>query len=199
MPKYTRSNPTPWPNGAYYILRFGQFICSLGTMGTLSYFIYYLVKARIGVPVEFIILYVAALLSLLNVVTTTVAKCCGALNAKFAIGFDFFILACWAVAFGLLTHAMSRLLGEDCTAGNWGEVGGNGVYVCRLYKATWGLGLSGLILYIFSVVLDGVVIGRVGNHKYTVANPKSMQQTKAYVPNYSQDTSYGSGGIPSHG
>lgn len=58
MPKY-RSNPTPWPNGGYYFLRFIQFLCSIGTIGTLSYFVYYLVKARFGIPYEFIILYVA--------------------------------------------------------------------------------------------------------------------------------------------
>jgi hypothetical protein len=55
-------------------------------------------------------------------------------------------------------------------------------------------------MYFFSFVLDAVVVRRQGSHKYQPANPKSMQQqTKAYAPNYTQDTSYGSGGLPSHG
>ena len=58
MAKY-RSNPTPWPNGAYYFLRFVQFLCAIGQVGILTYFIYYLVKARLSIPNEFIILYVA--------------------------------------------------------------------------------------------------------------------------------------------
>ncbi|KAK6507925.1 hypothetical protein TWF481_006346 [Arthrobotrys musiformis] len=199
MPKY-RSNPTPWPNGGYYFLRFIQFICAIGTIGTLSYFVYYLVKARFGIPYEFIILYVAALLSLLNIITTGVAKCCGALNAKFALAFDFLILAAWTVAFALLHRAMHGLIFSDCTDGHWGSTEGNGVYVCRLYKATWAFAVASIAFYLGSVILDVVVVRRVGNHKYTQANPKSMQQTKQYAaPNYAQDTSYGSGGLPSHG
>ncbi|KAF3933686.1 hypothetical protein ABW19_dt0201102 [Dactylella cylindrospora] len=198
MVKY-RSNPTPWPNGGYYFLRFIQFLCSIGTMGTLSYFIYYLVKAKFGIPYEFIILYVASLISLLNIVTTTVAKCCGALNAKFCLAFDFLVMAGWATAFGLLHHAMHGLIFGDCTDGHWGAEAGNGVYVCRLYKATWAFAVAAIAAYLFSVILDIVVVRRVGSHRYTAANPKSMQQTKQYVPNYGQDTSYGSGGLPSHG
>ncbi|KAF3908285.1 hypothetical protein AA313_de0206066 [Arthrobotrys entomopaga] len=194
-----RSNPTPWPNGGYYFLRLGEFATSIGTIGTLSYFIYYLVKARFGVPYEFIILYIAALLSLLNIITTTVAKCCGALNAKFALAFDFILLACWTVAFALLHRAMHGLIFSDCTDGHWGAEGGNGVYVCRLYKATWAFALAGIVFYLLSIILDIIVVRRVGSHKYIAANPKSMQQTKTYTPNYQADTSYGSGGLPSHG
>ncbi|KAK6346557.1 hypothetical protein TWF696_006681 [Orbilia brochopaga] len=199
MPKY-RSNPTPWPNPAYYLLRLLQFISSIGIIGILSYFIYYLIKSRMKVPPVFIIQYVASLLALLNIITTTVAKCCGALNAKFAVAFDFAILAALAVAFGLLTSAMHGLPFSDCTNGSWGVVGQGGVRICRLYKGVWALGIVGLVTYFFSILVDGIVIRRTGNHKYVVANPKSMQQTKTYVaPNYSQDTSYGSGGLPSHG
>ncbi|KAK6343661.1 hypothetical protein TWF730_011252 [Orbilia blumenaviensis] len=194
-----RSNPTPWPNGAYYFLRFIQFVSSLGVIGILSYFLYYLIRARIGTPPEFIILYVAGLVSLLNIITTGVAKCCGALNAKFALAFDVLLLAFWAVAFALLHRAMGGLIWGDCTDGHWGAAGGNGVYVCRLYKAAWVFAVVAIAFYLGSVILDVVVIRRVGNHKYVVANPKSMQQTKQYTPNYSQDTSYGSGGLPSHG
>ncbi|EWC46416.1 hypothetical protein DRE_04359 [Drechslerella stenobrocha 248] len=199
MPPKYRSNPTPWPNPAYYFLRFVQFFVSIGIMGILSYFIYYLVKNRISVPPEFIILYVAAVLSLFTVVTTTVAKCCGALNAKFALGFDGIVLICVSVAFALLTRAMHGLVFSSCTDGHWGAEGGNGVFVCRLYKAVWACALTSVLTFIGSGILDIVVIRRVGSHKYTQANPKSMQQTKTYAPNYSQDTSYGSGGLPSHG
>jgi len=199
MAKYTRANPTVWPNGGYYFLRLVQFLATIGTFGTLSYFIYALVKAKFGIPYEFIILYVAALVSLFNIVSTTVAKCCGALNPKFALGFDILILIAWSVAFGLLHRAMHGLIFSDCTAGRWGAVEGNGVYVCRLYKATWAFAVAAIVAYLASVILDIVVVRRAGNHKYVQANPKSMQQTKQYVPNYAQDTSYGSGGLPSHG
>ncbi|KAF3905203.1 hypothetical protein ABW21_db0200163 [Orbilia brochopaga] len=199
MPKY-RSNPTPWPNPAYYLLRFLQFVTSIGIIGILSYFSYYLVKSRMKVPPVFIIQYVASLLALLNIVTTTVAKCCGALNAKFAVVFDFVILAALSVAFGLLTNAMHGLVFKECTNGAWGVEGQGGVRICRLYKGVWALCVISLIAWVFSLVVDGIVIRRTGNHKYVVANPKSMQQTKTYTaPNYSQDTSYGSGGLPSHG
>lgn len=199
MPKY-RSNPTPWPNPAYYLLRFFQFLASIGIIGILSYFMYYLIKSRLRVPPEFIIQYVASLLALLNIVTTTVAKCCGALNPKFAVVFDFLILACLAVAFGLLNNAMHGLVRHDCTNGQWGVTGQGGVRICRMYKGVWAFCVTGLVTYLLSIVVDGIVIRRLGNHKYVAANPKSMQQTKTYVaPNYSQDTSYGSGGLPSHG
>ena len=59
MAKYTRSNPDAWPNAGYYLVRFLQVLCSVGIMGTLSYFIYALLKAHLGIPYEFIILYVA--------------------------------------------------------------------------------------------------------------------------------------------
>jgi len=199
MPKY-RSSPDAWPNAGYFLVRFLEVLCSFGIMGTLSYFVYALVKAKLGIPYEFIILYAAAVFSLFNVVTTGVAKCCGALNAKWAIIIDFLALAAYSVAFGLLQHAMGHLVFENCVAGRWGIEGGNGVYVCRLYKATWAFSVTAIGMYVISCLIDIVVIRRVGSHKYVVANPRSMQQTKTYsAPNYAQDTAYGSGGLPSQG
>jgi len=195
MPPRYRNNPTAWPNAGYFFLRFIQLICTIGVMGTLSYFIYVLAKAHMGVPYEFIVEYAVAVLSLLTIVSTNVAKCCGALNPLFALALDFITLAGWSIAFGLLAHAMGKLPFEDCTAGAWGVEGGTGVYVCRLYKATWAFSVTVIAMYAFSCILDGIVIKRVNSHKYAPANPKSMQQTKEYKPNYTQDTSYGSGGL----
>jgi len=200
MAKFSqRSNPDAWPSAGYYLVRFIEFLTSIGIIGTLAYFIYALLKAKFGVPYEFIILIIAAIFSLFNIVTSGVAKCCGALNPKLALPFDVLVLAGYAVAFGLLNRAMDGLVFRSCTTGSWGAINGNGVYVCRLYKAVWAFTITALAMYLFSVLIDVIVIRRVGSHKYARANPKSMEQTKQYPVNYSQDTSYGSGGLPSHG
>ena len=52
------------------------------------------------------------------------------------------------------------------------------------------------ISFFFSFALGVYVLIKSRNQSYAPANPKSMQQTKTYnasTPNYSQDTSYGSG------
>jgi len=168
----------------------------LGVIATMVYFIVNLIKDHFGIPYEFILLVAVAIVSLINVFGTTVAKCCGALSPGFALALDFISLAGYAVAFGLLTHGMGATVFGSCMAGAWGAEGGDGVWICKLYKAAWAFALGGVVFFLSSVALDVHALRKNANHKYVPANPKSMQQTKTYAqPDYSQNTSYGSGGL----
>jgi len=199
MPNF-RKQPTAWPNAFYYINRFIQFTSSIGVIGINAYFVYNLLKDKMGIPHEFILLVAVSLFSLVNIIVSTVAKCCGALNPKFALSIDFICFAWWGVAFGFLTHAMGPQVWNSCVGGTWGDESGDGPYICRLYKAGWVLALAAVAFFLSSVILDITVIRRNANHKYIPANPKSMQQAKTYnnAPDYTQNTSYGSSGLAAH-
>jgi len=80
--------------------------------------------------------------SLINIILTTVLKCCGALSPKFALFLDFICFAWWSVSFGFLTHAMGPQVWKGCVGGTWGDESGDGPYICRLYKAGWVMTLS---------------------------------------------------------
>jgi len=187
---------TPWPNAGYYFLRLLQAATSAGVLGIMVYFTIRLIKDHFPVPKEFIILIAVPIASLVNVVVATLFKCCGALSPGVAVFVDFLTLAAWGVGFGLLTRAMGvATITTSCNSGTWGPKGAGGVWICNLYKGTWGLCIAAIAAFLGAVIMDLVVLKKKSN-KYVPANPRSMQQQKGkHMPDYNQETSYGAGGL----
>jgi hypothetical protein len=100
-------------------------------------------------------LIISAVLSLTNIITTTITHCCYGLSPRLSLTLNALLLILWGISLGLLSWSMAHTILTSCTTRYWGNATGMGV--CRVYKALFAFTVAGAALAIAAVWLDVVV------------------------------------------
>lgn len=150
--------PSEYPALPFHIIRFTVFVSSLIVAIILAVFAYNLHSADQKFPWAFLILIIAAFLSLLNIILTTLIHCCYGLSPRLSLVTNSIVLVVWAVAFILLAWALSHTILTTCNATYWAT--STGISVCRTFKALFAFTIIGAFGLIASIILDVIAYRR---------------------------------------
>ncbi|OJJ45479.1 hypothetical protein ASPZODRAFT_99595 [Penicilliopsis zonata CBS 506.65] len=161
----TSVKPSLYPPLPFHLLRLVIFVSSLTVAIILADFAYHLHSSGYKFPWAFLILIISAVLSLVNLILTTIVHCFYGLSPRLSMGLNGILLVLWAISLGLLAWCMSHTILTTCTATYWAT--SSGISVCRTYKALFAFTALGVASYIASIALDIVVRirqTRLGNY-----------------------------------
>ncbi|KAL4922274.1 hypothetical protein BDW62DRAFT_172172, partial [Aspergillus aurantiobrunneus] len=144
--------PSEYPAPPFHIIRFTLFVSSLVVAIILAVFAYNLHNAGQNFPWAFLVLIIAAFLSLVNLILTTILHCCYGLSPRFSLVTNVIVFVVWAVAFILFAWAVSHTILTTCNATYWGT--STGISVCRSFKALFTFAIIGAVALVASIVLD---------------------------------------------
>ncbi|KAJ5634483.1 hypothetical protein N7528_002325 [Penicillium herquei] len=150
-----RSKPSDYPALPFHIIRISAFISSLIVAIILAVFIYHLHADGYKLPYAFLILLIAALLSLVNVILTAFMNCSCGLSTILSMVMNAICLVIWAIGLGLMSYNVAHTILTSCSTQYWGN--STGERVCELYKAVFAFTVLATASYIASIALDGVV------------------------------------------
>ncbi|KAJ5525529.1 hypothetical protein N7494_012179 [Penicillium frequentans] len=150
-----RSKPSDYPALPFHGIRFLSFLSSLIVAIILAVFIYHLHADGYKLPFAFLILLIVSLLSLLNVIFTSLINCACSLNTKLSIILNFLIFLLWALGLALLSYNMAHTILTSCTTEYWGN--STGENVCRMYKVLFTFTILATASNIALLALDGIV------------------------------------------
>ncbi|KAJ5173238.1 hypothetical protein N7492_005831 [Penicillium capsulatum] len=147
--------PSAYPAIPFHGIRFIAFLSSIVVGIILAVFIYHLHADGYKLPFAFLILLIAAILSILNLIFTTVVNCSCGLSTKLSIFLNVVLILLWALSLGLMSYAMYGTIMTSCTTEYWGNA--TGINVCRTYKALFTFTALGLASHIAALALDAIV------------------------------------------
>ncbi|KAJ5164329.1 uncharacterized protein N7500_006159 [Penicillium coprophilum] len=147
--------PSAYPPLPFHLIRFLIFLSSIVVGVILAVFTYHLHADGFKLPYSFLVLFVSAGLSLLNILLTSVIHCSCGLSTKLSISVNILLTILWALSLGLLSWSVASTITTTCTTTHWGN--STGIAVCRSYKALFTFTVTGLVSYIAAVWLDVVV------------------------------------------
>ncbi|KAJ6012536.1 hypothetical protein N7499_011794 [Penicillium canescens] len=147
--------PSAYPPLPFHAIRFFGFLSSIVVGAILAVFIYHLHADGYKLPYSFLVLLVAAALSLLNILLTTLIHCSCGLSPKLSITANIILLILWAISFGLVCWSLSGTITTSCTTTHWGN--STGISVCRSYKALFTFTIIALVAHISALWLDIIV------------------------------------------
>ncbi|KAL4764140.1 uncharacterized protein BDW70DRAFT_116794 [Aspergillus foveolatus] len=150
--------PSEYPALPFHLIRFILFLSSLLVAIILAVFAYKLHQADQKFPWAFLVLIIAAFLSLLNLIFTTILHCCYGLSPRLSLITNSIVFVIWAVAFVLLAWAVSHTILTTCNATYWATT--TGIAVCRMFKALFSFTIIGAAALIASIVLDVIAYRR---------------------------------------
>ncbi|KAL4970878.1 uncharacterized protein BDV14DRAFT_162186, partial [Aspergillus stella-maris] len=150
--------PSEYPALPFHIIRFILFVSSLLVAIVLAVFAYNLHSADQKFPWAFLVLIIAAFLSLLNLVLTTTLHCCYGLSPRFSLITNSTVFIIWAVAFILLAWSVSHTILTTCNATYWAN--STGIRVCHTFKALFAFTIIGAAALITSIALDIIAYRR---------------------------------------
>lgn len=154
-----KNQPTAYPKGPFYIVRFCQLLAAVVVAAEMFYFIWQLKNGGYRVPWMFFFLHGAALVTIITTVITSILHWRHKLSALFNGAVNGVSIVLWVVGFCLLVDAMRETILDACTPAFWGD--STGIMVCRLYKLLFAASLFGLLSTIAAFILDVVVHVRV--------------------------------------
>ncbi|EAW06487.1 uncharacterized protein ACLA_081770 [Aspergillus clavatus NRRL 1] len=147
--------PSLYPPVPFHTIRTIALLSSVIVGIILAVFIYHLKSGGYKLPWTFLVLLIAAILSLLNYVLTTITHTCHGLSPRLSLLSNTILLILWLISLGLLSWSMFGTILTSCTATDW--VTATGISVCRTYKALFAFTCTGTIAAIAAVVLDVIV------------------------------------------
>ncbi|KAL4978632.1 hypothetical protein BDW66DRAFT_9735 [Aspergillus desertorum] len=150
--------PSEYPALPFHLIRFVLFVSSLLIAIILGVFAYKLHQADQKFPWAFLVLIIAAFLSLLSLVFTTILHCCYGLSPRLSLITNSTVFVVWAVAFVLLAWSVSHTILTTCNATYWAT--STGIAVCRMFKALFAFAIIGAAALIASIVLDVIAYRR---------------------------------------
>ncbi|KAJ5287448.1 hypothetical protein N7478_003134 [Penicillium angulare] len=150
-----RSKPSDYPGLPFHLIRILAFLSSLIVAIVLAVFIYHLHADGYKLPFAFLILLIAALISLINVILTAFMNCSCGLSTMLAMVLDTLCLVVWLVGLGLISYNTAHTILTSCTTKYWGN--STGEDVCRMYKAVFAFTVLAVAAFIASLALDGIV------------------------------------------
>ncbi|KAJ5093906.1 hypothetical protein N7456_009767 [Penicillium angulare] len=150
-----RTKPSDYPALPFHLIRILAFLSSLIVAIVLAVFIYHLHADGYKLPFAFLILLIAALISLINVILTAFMNCSCGLSTMLAMVLDTLCLVVWAVGLGLIGYNTAHTILTSCTTKYWGN--STGENVCRMYKAVFAFTVLAVAAFIASIALDGIV------------------------------------------
>ncbi|KAJ5671810.1 hypothetical protein N7507_000937 [Penicillium longicatenatum] len=150
-----RSKPSDYPALPFHGIRILSFLSSLIVAIILAVFIYHLHSDGYKLPFAFLILLIASILSLINIIFTSLINCACSLNTKLSIILNVLLLLLWALGLALISYNMAHTILTSCTTQYWGN--STGENVCRMYKALFTFTILATASYIALLALDGIV------------------------------------------
>ncbi|KAJ5669636.1 hypothetical protein N7462_010706 [Penicillium macrosclerotiorum] len=153
--KATSVKPSAYPALPFHGIRFVTFLSAAVVGIILAVFIYHLHADGYKLPFAFLILLLAAVLSILNNILTAVINCACGLSTKLSIALNILLLILWALSLALLSYNMSGTILTKCTTTYWAT--STALSVCRCYKALFAFTVVGVASYIAALWLDFVV------------------------------------------
>ncbi|RDW81160.1 uncharacterized protein DSM5745_04717 [Aspergillus mulundensis] len=150
--------PSEYPALPFHFIRFILFISSLLVAIILAVFAYRLHQADQKFPWAFLVLIIAAFLSLLNLIVTTLLHCCHGLSPRLSLITNSIVFVIWAVAFVLFAWSVSHTILTTCNATYWAT--STGITVCRIFKALFAFTIIGAAFLIASIALDVIAYRR---------------------------------------
>ncbi|KAJ5125825.1 hypothetical protein N7448_005140 [Penicillium atrosanguineum] len=147
--------PSAYPALPFHGIRFLIFLSSIVTAIILAVFIYHLHADGYKLPFAFLILLIASLLSIINVIFTSLANCACGLSTKLSIMLNTLLLLIWLLALALLSYNMAHTILTSCSATYWGNK--TGISICRSYKALFSFTVTGTASMIAALWLDIIV------------------------------------------
>ncbi|KAL4785229.1 hypothetical protein BJX76DRAFT_324984, partial [Aspergillus varians] len=150
--------PSEYPALPFHIIRFILFVSSLIVAVILAVFAYRLHDADQKFPWAFLVLIIAAFLSLLNLTITTLIHCCCGLSPRLSLIINTVVFVIWAIAFILLAWALSHTILTSCNTTYWGT--STGISVCQMFKALFTFTIIGTATLIASLILDVIAYRR---------------------------------------
>lgn len=189
-----RKQPMQWPACAFFAIKGSQTFSCLFVLAIMALFAYHLKKDNYPIPWQFLSLAVISVLSLFNVLVTTVLFCCRALNPLFVMTVEVILSILWAFCAGALGKGMGGNIVRSCAL--WKTV--QGITVCHLFKSVFSFTLICWFAMVCGALVAAGVRRRQSAHKYEPANPASLQQQNtAYTPHsgiIKTNVPYGQGG-----
>ncbi|KAL4804513.1 hypothetical protein BDV18DRAFT_143317 [Aspergillus unguis] len=150
--------PSEYPALPFHIVRFILFISSLIVAIILAVFAYRLHSTDQKFPWAFLILIIAAFLSLVNLSLSTIVHCCYGLSPRLSLITNSIVFIVWAVAFILFAWSVSHTILTTCNATYWAT--STGIAVCHIFKALFAFTIIGAAGLIASIILDVVAYRR---------------------------------------
>ncbi|KAL4932800.1 uncharacterized protein BDV17DRAFT_175838 [Aspergillus undulatus] len=150
--------PSEYPALPFHLIRFILLISSLLVAIVLAVFAYNLHSADQKFPWAFLVLIIAAFLSLLNLILTTTLHCCYGLSPRFSLITNSTVFVIWAVALILLAWSVSHTILTSCNATYWAT--STGIRVCHTFKALFAFTIIGAAALIASIALDIIAYRR---------------------------------------
>ncbi|KAJ6160217.1 hypothetical protein N7497_004754 [Penicillium chrysogenum] len=147
--------PSAYPPLPFHLIRFLIALSSLVVGVILAVFTYHLHADGYKLPYSFLVLFVSAGLSLLNIILTSIIHCSCGLSTKLSISLNILLTILWALSLGLLSWSLASTITTACTTTYWGN--STGISVCRTYKTLFTFTAIGLVSYIAAVWLDVIV------------------------------------------
>ncbi|KAJ5595101.1 uncharacterized protein N7459_001309 [Penicillium hispanicum] len=155
MRSKTSVKPSAYPPLPFHTIRALGFLSSVVIAIILAVFIYHLHADGYKLPFAFLILLITAVLSLVNVIFTSLINCSRGLSPKFSIFLNILLLILWAVSLGLLAYSMSGTILTSCGTKYWAN--STGISICRSYKALFTFTVLGCAAHIAALALDVIV------------------------------------------
>ncbi|KAL2870484.1 uncharacterized protein BJX67DRAFT_286050 [Aspergillus lucknowensis] len=144
--------PSEYPPLPFHLIRFFTFASSLIVGSILAAFAVNLHNADHKLPWAFLVLIIAAFLSLLNLALTTVLHCCYGLSPRLSLITNSVVFVVWSIALILFSWAVSHTILTTCNATYWAT--STGIAVCRIFKALFTFTIIGAAFLIASIGLD---------------------------------------------
>ncbi|CEL05266.1 hypothetical protein ASPCAL06384 [Aspergillus calidoustus] len=186
--------PSEYPALPFHLVRFFLFASSIIVGIILAAFAVQLHNADHRLPWAFLVLIIAAFLSLLNLTLTTILHCCYGLSPRLSLITNTIVFIIWAIALVLLSWSLSHTILTTCNSTYWGT--STGITVCRIFKALFTFTIIGTALLIASIGLDIFAYRRttrLGEYDPMAAEGHNLAEYKA---GHARDSSVLSGSFP---
>ncbi|KAJ5225606.1 hypothetical protein N7468_006831 [Penicillium chermesinum] len=154
-----RSKPSDYPPIPFYIIRFWTLLSSILVSIILAVFISHLHSDGYKLPIAFLVLLVAGVLSLINAIISIIINCGFGLSPGFSLFTNVLLTIIWAAGLGLESYGMWNTILTSCTTEYWGN--STGVQVCELYKTLFAFSVIGTAAHLASLIFDVFIRRRV--------------------------------------
>lgn len=122
-------------------------------MSIMIYFAVNLHAAGFKFPYSFLLILITSVLTLLNLIFTTLLYCRNSLRPTLSLITGTILLILWALSLGFLGYSMRGTLHTTCNTASWGT--STGVMVCRVYKVLFSFIVVALAFTFIHIVIDG--------------------------------------------
>lgn len=154
----SKVQPTHYPRIPFHFLRSAQLLAAVVVTCVMAFFVDQLHHDGYPIPWTFLLLLTVSVLTVFFLSATLVQHCCCGLNPRLNLLLNSVLLVIWTLGFGLLSWWASGTLGHVCNKDNWRN--GDGIMVCRIYKALFAFSLLGFASTLAALLLDIYVFKR---------------------------------------